>query len=119
MNKIIEELTQLYRPFVITDDDLTHNRAIAECINTVEKQPTIESDKWIPITERLPERNKTVFVYAEGTRRNGDLYTVGSCHNGFWFLPNSEDTFGFPFTSHKVIAWQPLPEAYKPEESVK
>jgi hypothetical protein len=77
---------------------------------TLEKQLT---NSWIPVSERLPESNKTVFVYAKGICRNGTMHTVGACHNGFWFLPNSEDTFGFPFTRHKIIAWQPLPQPYK------
>lgn len=69
---------------------------------------------WIPVSERLPERNKCVLCYAKSTARGGDTLFVGSCDNGFWFLQTSIGTLGYP-TQYEVIAWQPLPEAYKGE----
>lgn len=68
--------------------------------------------QWIPCSERLPETNESVLCWAKSTARGGDVCFVGSCHNGFWFFQSSADTHSFP-GQYVIVAWQPLPEAYK------
>lgn len=72
---------------------------------------------WIPVSERLPERNKTVLCWVTSTTiASGETYIIGSCNNGFWFLKTYEiGTQSFPVKDYKVIAWQPLPEPYRQE----
>lgn len=84
--------------------------------DTIEKLSD-NSGGWIPCSERLPERNKPVLIYAESaTISSGAIMKVGACDNGFWFVQNSVDTLGFPgfpCNEYDVIAWQPLPEPFK------
>lgn len=64
--------------------------------------------KWIPVAEKLPEKECDCLVTAR------HRYTeVVSCSyypdmRSKWFLDNGGD-------SKNVIAWMPLPEPYKPE----
>ena len=120
MNDIEKAIDILKEKLQISTTGLTvgelndQKRALDLAISVLEKQL---NGCWISASERLPDSNKKVLVYAKGKCRNGDLYTVGACHNGFWFLPTSSDTLGFPFTQHEVIAWMPLPEPYKEVEN--
>lgn len=83
-----------------------------ECVllmvrNKVENMP--ESDAWITVSERSPDKGKRVLF----TEKDTDNVDVGWCAdvpdmgNG-WF-----DGEGF---SVEVSAWQQLPEAYKPKQ---
>lgn len=70
--------------------------------------------EWIPVSERLPKENGMYIVtekeFAIGDRNHRGKFRVKTeCvefHDGRW---NRANFF-------KVIAWQPLPERYEPEE---
>ena len=66
----------------------------------------LEQDRWIPITEKLPEPYKTVIVTDIETI---DTYT-GEYHGGGYWNTDTGDAKG------RIIAWRPLPEPYTEEE---
>jgi hypothetical protein len=69
----------------------------------------LEEDRWIPVTERLPELDTDVLI----TDQYGDVWQaayVDWC--GIERFVSAEESI----TLEDVIAWKPLPEAYKTEE---
>ena len=60
-------------------------------------------DKWIPVSERLPERYKEVIVTDIETSGTYQSRYVG---NGYWECDNGT-------LKNRIIAWQPLPEPYQ------
>ena len=87
----------------------------------LEKQ---EQDRWIPVTERLPEEKDAGILKKLGINKRSDyvLATVvvkgermtvtARTYDGKW---NWDMKYAFP--DYKIIAWRPLPEPYKTEES--
>ena len=71
----------------------------------LEKQ---EQDRWIPVTERLPEENGTYLACYE------DVTVLLDWFNGKWFFYRTNPAIEETGT---VIAWKPLPEPYTEEES--
>ena len=75
----------------------------------------IKNDRWIPVTERLPEKNKVVLIYVRSMSRGGESYTIGSCSNGCWFTESGVGLLSYPNSNrYEVLAWRPLPESYDP-----
>ncbi len=92
----------------------------------IDEQPTIEPQKWIPCSERMPEEHDSIFSKFYGTEKWRDamfrktsktvIITVehldgtrqtAPCHtiDGEW----NQSIKGMG----KVLAWQPLPDPYK------
>ena len=86
----------------------------------------ITSERWIPVTERLPEmedpdcngnpKRFSRFVLVTEVYKDGYVY-VGDdicCADGSWLseVPGEDGT-----PDCRVIAWMPLPEPYRPEGS--
>ena len=77
-------------------------------ISALEKQ---EQDRWIPVTERLPEYEKEVLTCDDsGGMSVGYLYSPGFGHADRWHVD-----FTYSPVYH-IVAWRPLPEAYTEEE---
>lgn len=95
----------------------------------------LSNDGWIPVEERLPEEHNSMFakyygtsqwsnvmwkqrsdkvnvIYEleDGTRKVTTSYTL----DGIWKLEKE-----YRILKKKVVAWQPLPEPYKPEEKAR
>jgi|LSQX01.3.fsa_nt_gb hypothetical protein len=59
-----------------------------------------QDDKWIPVSERLPEANKCVLVYDAGGNMTVDfLVTSGEVEKYFWLA------------KYRILFWMPLPES--------
>ena len=85
--------------------------AMLLAISALEKQ---EQDRWIPVTERLPELNEEVLV----TNGDGIVYHAEYQSN---FIDEFWDELAFvavvnSATIYGVKAWRPLPEPYTEEE---
>lgn len=69
---------------------------------------------WIPVTERLPERNKSVLLCMKSrTLRTGMCIQTGSYDNGFWFVQGAAGYESLATFEFHVLAWMPLPEPYR------
>ena len=106
------------------------NGDIAVPIIDVQHAPTIEIEpNWIPVTERLPKEEDSIFARYYGTDRwrksmfrkksrevivtsvfeDGELHTeVAHTTDGEWHV-------GVNVVPRTVIAWMPIPEPWKGE----
>ena len=81
--------------------------AIEMAISALKKQ---EADRWIPVTERLPEENGRYIICYE------DATTFLDYFNGKWFFTLGKHAMACEETG-TIIAWRPLPEPYTEEEA--
>ena len=70
--------------------------------------------EWIPVSERLPEKNRAVLTYVDtGMTKTYRLAYWNDRVNGW------EEWIGYRMLEtemgYKVLAWQPLPEPYNAE----
>ena len=79
----------------------------------VVSQPTInEPQKWIPVSERLPKRDEVVLVTYKTTGKiHLCKYLDDTSENAWWSY--IDDCYAW---NNVVLAWMPLPPAYKGEE---
>lgn len=68
-------------------------------------------ERWIPVSERLPDIPKKCIVQLT----DGHI-TIGSYHSiNRWTFQETNVRYSYPKES--VVAWQPLPEPYKEAEN--
>ena len=81
------------------------NVPTAEMKILIDEQPTIQCEpQWILTTERLP-RDGSWNIFTDGKNISVERYKADAIDH---FFPN-----GRWFQLEDVIAWMPLPEAYK------
>lgn len=98
--KYLRETITSHRPYVPT----AITEALTEAADTIEilSEKLEANNGWIPCSERLPEESlNSVIGWDEYRRRCCFVQYLG----GRWILGNDVD-------SVKIVAWQPLPEAY-------
>ncbi len=67
--------------------------------------------QWIPVAERMPERNKSVLLCMKSrSSRTGMCIQTGSYDNGFWFIQGAAGYESLATFEFHVLAWMPLPE---------
>lgn len=67
----------------------------------------VESKRWIPVSERLPEEGLTVLTYDAQEDIEFGEYNDGKW---YWLLESGADYWA---ENKGVLAWMPLPEPYK------
>lgn len=117
LEKILEEIEQAKKePWYRLNGSNVKGRidgAVDRIINIIRKHM---NDGWIPVAKRLPEEKinpvtQDFYEYQVTAKFNDSedvrYYKFG---NGHWW-------HGFTNMDKYVIAWQPRPEPYRPEES--
>ena len=75
-------------------------------IEALKKQ---EEDRWVSVTERLPEENGRYIICYEDTTTFLDYF------NGKWFFPLGKHAMACEETG-TIVAWRPLPEPFQEEK---
>lgn len=145
-NDILEKLSFFYgqragrelwndKPRNVQDEDIASFNRDIDFLRTIINDLNSKRCGWIPVEERLPEETDSTFKkfkdtnkwsnamweknseevnityeLEDGTRKSGTSYTI----DGKWRC-EKEDRL----VKRKVIAWQPLPESYKPKKHEK
>ena len=110
----------IYQFFDVCEDDeevpmsdkdkllLEVNKAICKNLKALEQEP-----RWIPVSERLPDKNMNCFV----TLENGVVKVLGysttqrtTYPKGFYYV---KDGFSWRQIQNPVVAWMPMPAPYK------
>ena len=84
-----------------------HRNGLLEAIAQIDEEPTIELQRWIPVTERLPEECGEYLVTKQSIGWNCEEYD--SVDIAYY------DEDGRFHKANKIFAWMPLPEPYKGE----
>ena len=83
------------------------NRVLRAIMNGVETMPSVNSQRWIPVSERLPEKNVEVLATTEwGAVTIAEMYSAND-----WFIHEGTTNA----CTDEIMAWMPLPEPYKAE----
>ncbi len=121
------------KPKAPDEDEIVSLADIAvSMIMEIEEQPTVYvNDGWIPVEERLPEDDDMRFYMCIVENHEEDLPMFCQYDSeygfGFWHDMYDSVSLGFIDTEfrtndelgyEKVIAWQPLPEPYKPKKDI-
>ena len=81
-------------------------------ISELENMPSVQSEqRWIPVSERLPEDDTRVQVtFANGIVGQSSWHKANEYNNGFDAVMHG--VTDRHFVTFGVIAWKPLPEPY-------
>jgi hypothetical protein len=96
------------------DDEILNRIDLLE--NLIKEQAKV--GKWIPVSERLPEENKnseyydSVIVTLDSGRVVSGCYV--NCYEEWWVDAEDGEKCSINATG-RVVAWMPLPKAYKEE----
>lgn len=114
LEKILEEIEKLRMTYGFQSERGQHlsrnNNMIIDAVENIIRKHM--NDGWIPVEERLPEKDGFYIATIDGEIIGEDDPVVGLAEydRGYWY--DDED-----YT--RVIAWRPLPEPYRPERSNK
>ena len=97
--------------------EIVNELAEEHSANTTQKS----ANGWIPCSERLPQESEPVGTLCEIVNvmlKNG-IVTSGWCNRYLekWYVLDHYHDYPLPYEYKDVIAWQPLPQPYKPQKN--
>lgn len=114
--KLINELKKIFE-----SDEENINCTLSDfayhVFDCIEEQQKV--GEWIPVSERLPNKEEYLkddgrFMLDDGNRRYQGLFDI---YDGkFKFTKHISGLNYELFEDNCVVAWQPLPEPYRPEK---
>ena len=107
---IINKIDDIYNEKEMREIDI-HRKSYKELHQTVTDlslencllKKKVEEMKWIPVSERLPNRHQRVLCYFKYKPESPDIISENTYIGGGMWMSESE----------KVVAWMPLPKAYE------
>ena len=101
-----------------------YNRVIKQTLDDAYRHGETEAEaryhaqqRWIPCSERLPEKEEQVLIYAWNVHYVLAKYReIRTCDGVYKMAWVTEDAYSTPREiKHEVICWMPLPEPYREE----
>ena len=116
--KYIEKKLSDHREY-LNADNTTRRKLIHYDLNKVQRV-FIDgyecATKWIDVNDRLPDKNKNVFVVIQDT--DEEVRTGIRCRSIYDDVLVDENGFAiYPPVESKVLAWLPIPKFYKNEQN--
>ena len=116
--KYIEKKLSDHREY-LNADNTTRRKLINYDLNKVQRV-FIDgyecATKWIDVNDRLPDKNKNVFVVIQDT--DEEVRTGIRCRSIYDDVLVDENGFAiYPPVESKVLAWLPIPKFYKNEQN--
>jgi hypothetical protein len=109
------------RQALINAFPISDTYTLDDIIATIKFQPPVTpTQRWIPVSERLPEDGRPVLIYAWNVHHVVARYDSFRTEDGYkkcWVTADSWN--GNTEIKNEVIEWMPLPEPYKTESEEK
>lgn len=111
---IIDKIDDIYNEKEMREIDI-HRKSYKELQQTVTDlslencllKKKVEEMKWIPVSERLPNRHQRVLCYFKYAQDSPDIISENTYIGGGMWMSESDS----------VVAWMSLPETYKGEQN--
>lgn len=111
---IIGKIDDIYNEKEMIEIDI-HRKSYKELQQTVTElslencllKKKVEKMKWIPVSERLPNRNQRVLCYFKYEPESPDIISENTYIGGGMWMSESG----------KVVDWMPLPKAYEGQKN--
>ena len=124
LEKILEEIEKQKSCCLMIGYAKEYNQGALKMAEVIEDiiHKHMGNDGWIPVEERMPTKEEFLkddgrFILDDGNRRYQGLFDI---YDGkFKFSRHISGIHYELFEDKCVIAWQPLPDPYRPERSRK